>query len=157
MTSDPKPYVANRGASMSMIIKRVTAFVVAACLLAQIVDCSSTRPVNVGPDFATVEAKKLRPPGFSIAGYVTTDGVRHPFLGTVTMEGDVFVLQPTIKEDDTGAPDETAAPRAEALRVPREQVVSFDRYERSRPLLIIGVCLALAAGVIWLGQSVTGD
>jgi hypothetical protein len=133
--------------------RRVMASIALGCVLAQLAACSSTRFIATDTVLAEQEAKVTKPPGLSIAGYVTTDGVRHPFDGTVTLENDYFVFHPAVGEAEAKA-DTTRAP-ANVLRLPRTDVTSFNSYQRSHPILIIGICAALAAGIIALGESMS--
>ncbi|HKW13634.1 MAG TPA: hypothetical protein VJS69_04025 [Candidatus Krumholzibacteria bacterium] len=126
-------------------------------MLPQITGCSSTRFVPTDTVVAEQKPKLDRPPGLSIAGYTTKDGANHPFHGTVTMEGESFVFHPDVSSEELA--DTTAAARAkrEPFRVPRAEVTELNSYHRTHPLLIIGVCAAIAAGVIWLGDSTSGN
>jgi hypothetical protein len=142
---------------MPPALKRFFVSVIFGCLLAQLTGCSSTRSVPVGPDFATVEPKVLHPPGFEIAGYFTTDGVRHPFNGTVTLESDVFVLHPTTPEKTEGSSEVVTQAPPETLRVPRSDVAAFDHYQSSHTLLIVGACVAIAVGFLAIGESLSGN
>jgi len=142
---------------MSPALKRFFAPLILACLLAQLTGCSSTRSVPVGPDFATAEPKVLQTPGFEIAGYFTTDGARHPFNGTVTLENDVFVLHPAPPKATEASSEAVTQAPAETLRVPRSDVTAFDHYQSSHSLLIVGACVAMAMGLLAIGESLSGN
>jgi hypothetical protein len=119
--------------------------------------CSSTRFVPTDTVVADQKPKLDAAPGLAIEGYTTSDGANHPFHGTVTLEDESFVFHPIVAAEDLA--DTTAAARAkrESFRVPRAEVTELNSYHRTHPLLIIGVCAAIAAGVIWLGDSVSGN
>jgi hypothetical protein len=142
---------------MSPALNRFLSSIMFACLLAQLTGCSSTRSVPVGPDFATAEPKVLHSPGFEIAGYFTTDGVRHPFNGTVTLENDVFVLHPTVAKKTEESSDVVTQAPAEPLRLPRADVTAFDHYQSSHSLIIVGACVAIAVGLLAIGENLSGN
>ena len=137
--------------------RRAIALIPLCLMLPQITGCSSTRFVPTDTVVAEQKPKLDKPPGLSIAGYTTKDGANHPFHGTVTMEGESFVFHPDVSSEELA--DTTAAARAkrEPFRVPRAEVTELNSYHRTHPLLIIGVCAAIAAGVIWLGDSTSGN
>ncbi|HET6348898.1 MAG TPA: hypothetical protein VFH88_07410 [Candidatus Krumholzibacteria bacterium] len=140
---------------MSPVVRRTIALMVLGCLLAQAAGCSSTHMLPVNTVLTEKESKIAGPPGLEIAGYMTTDGVRHRFDGTVTLEDSVFVFHPDKKA--AAAADSTSTRPTGPFSLGRTEVASLDAYQHSHTLLIIGVCAAIAAGFVWLGESLTGN
>jgi hypothetical protein len=140
---------------MFLTLRRIITTIALCGLLAQFAACTSTRFTPAG-DVVSENPKKItQAPGVQVAGYVTRDGANHPFDGTVTLEGDSFVFHPTVSSEEEA--DTTAAARAkrEPFRLPRAEVESLNSYHHSPLLLAIGACAALAAGLLWLGDSMS--
>jgi hypothetical protein len=142
---------------MLVVIRRPIASITLCLLLGQLVACESTRLVPVNTAVSEHREKLGTPPGLHVAGYVTRDGVNHPLDATVTLEDDSFVFHPVVSAE--AAADTTAAARArrEPFRLPRTEVTELNAFHRSHALLVIGACAALAAGLIWIGDSVSGN
>jgi hypothetical protein len=139
------------------MLRRAVAFITLGCLLSQLAACSSTRFVPVDTVMSEKKPELSTPPGLRIAGYVTSDGANHPFDGTVTLENDSFVFHPIVSAD--AAADTTAAAKAkrEPFRLARHDVSELNAFQRSHTLLVIGACAALAAGMVWMGESMSGN
>lgn len=143
--------------AMLFILRRIVATITLCGLVAQLAACTSTRFTPAADVVSENPSKISQAPGVRVAGYVTSDGTNHPFDGTVTLEGDSFVFRPNVSSEEEA--DTTAAARAkrEPFRVPRADVTELNSYHRSPLLLAIGVCAAVAAGIIWLGDSMSGN
>jgi len=100
----------------------------------QMTGCSSVRSIPVGDQLAASKPEIVRESGVRICGYVTSDSVRHDFSGTVKLEHEEFLFQPSHGEQPS-------------FRLPCAEVVSFDErdYQPGRTIVLL-VSLAL---LIW--------
>ena len=125
------------------------ALIVQSCLLIQLASCTSTRSLPIGPDFARQEPRVNETPGLSITGYVTADGVSHPFKGTVTMEQDTLVFHPIAQTRAAVYPASPAVTYGRPFRLVRAEVASLNRVVPNNVnivLITVGV-LALFFGL----------
>ena len=139
------------------MLRRLIAFITLCGLLLQVAACSSTRFVPVDTVTSEQKEKISTPPGLRIAGYVTRDGANHPFDGTVLLQGESLVFHPTVSAEEAADTTAVARKKREPFSVPRTEVTELNSFHRSRPLLVIGACAALAAGMIWMGESMSGN
>jgi hypothetical protein len=139
---------------MSLALRRAVARIVSGCMILALPGCTSTRSVPVGTILTEEEPAMSAPPGLSIAGYVTSDNVRHSMDGTVTLEGDDFVFHPAANAPAEADSVSTKGPVA-PFRVPRTEVIAFSTFQSSYTLLIVGACIAAAVGLVAWGASMS--
>lgn len=130
-------------------VARVIALIAQSCLLIQLANCTSTRSVPVGPDLTRQEPKVSEPPGLSITGYVTADGVLHPLVGAVTIEADTLVFHPITETGEATYPARPAATYGPPFRLARAQVTSLNRVVPNNVhiLLITTATVVVVVGV----------
>jgi hypothetical protein len=136
-------------------LRRIIASLTLCCVLFQLAGCSSTRFVPTDTIMSEQHEKVSKAPGLRIAGYVTRDGANHPLDANVTLDGDSFVFHPVVSAEEQA--DTTAAARARRtpFRLPSSDVTELNAFQRSHTLLVIGACAALAAGMVWMGESMS--